>query len=508
LTNQYSDLCSSSTTPPPPGTPSSGTSLCGYWQYTYTSNDHNTAQTDITLQTLQQSLYNVALDLVDKYNQQLLPNTAGDPVDLSVVQDDQLAINHAINVAAQNMMLALGQNAVTLAEQSPKADWLQFPSVFYDWLSKGSLTPPSLNSLILYPGTTSMNKNGNPSHLSYDLNYQTFVSDINQCNFFNAQTIMSSINGSSSAFELQAPDSSIGPVSYMYSVMQDMVSNNNEPLITLAIFGQTLLKLAFDMMMAAVILGGIMVGVSAICASQLSTFAIGMTTALGGFLTSIMLAFGFLIPMGVSLGIYLPLMPVTMYALGALMWFMTVVESMVAGPVIALGLVIPSQSNFGKAEPSILMLFNVFLRPSLMVIGMVLGTKMFDIFSIYFSNVTISAFASIGKTAGFNQWYGLVFIIFWFFFGFSIVAVAQRCFSLIYVLPDKVINWIGGQGGSSRDISEDLQTMQQSLEKGGEALKKEVSGVASGMMQMAKDVGEKGGKDKQGGAGKGKGKGK
>ena len=56
-------------------------------------------------------------------------------------------------------------------------------------------------------------------------------------------------------------------------------------------------------------------------------------------------------------------------------------------------------------------------------------------------------------------------------------------------MPDKVINWIGGSGGSSQSIEEDLGTMKDAANRGGEALKKELSNVASGMLQMSKDLG-------------------
>ena len=60
---------------------------------------------------------------------------------------------------------------------------------------------------------------------------------------------------------------------------------------------------------------------------------------------------------------------------------------------------------------------------------------------------------------------------------------------MIYIIPDKVIVWIGGHAGSTaREIAEDLQTTQGALDKGGENLKKEASGVATGFSNVGEGM--------------------
>jgi conjugal transfer/type IV secretion protein DotA/TraY len=482
----------------------SGANLCGSWSYTYTNNDETTKPL-VALQSLELSLYSAAEQLAQSYivNSKQCANS----LDSCGGPTAQSAINQAIAQAITDVTADYIAGQVSQASSSSTAnDWLNFPLNFYEWIAKsgsGSLSSsvPALNKAIKGGDSDAKtvlvsNVSGAQGGTGNDVEYQNFYKLMDTSSpFFDKTTIKnavaSALGSGKSTFTLKEPSSSRdipGPVSYMYSVMKKMVQPNQEPLLTLAIFGQKLLSIALDLMMSSIIVGGVMVGVSAFCASQLSTFGVGLSTAIGGFIITLMLSFSILIPMGVMLGIYLPLMPVTIYAMGVLTWFMMVIESMAAGPIIALGLVAPGQDNLGKAQPSILMLFNIFLRPSLMILGMVFGAKMFDIFSLYFSQVMINGFAAIGEQAGFNAWYGLIFIIFWFFYGFSIVAVAQRCYSLIYILPDKVINWIGGSGGSSQSIEEDLGTMKDAANRGGEALKKELSNVASGMIQMSKDM--------------------
>ncbi|NBV27767.1 hypothetical protein EBR43_00800 [bacterium] len=502
-----SGVCNYNSTPEPLNAATDntggGSNICGYWEYKYSPNDKNTQQTKLTLQAFEANLYNQASVLVDKYiaGDQGLPQyspTSTSTVDQSKLKDVQLGIENAIATAVRDMTPPV---MTTVSNAGPR-DWLLFPIYFYDWINKGSSSPP--NNF----GTPSYYKEGTTKTL--DKQYTKFQSNIgsNGADFFNSTKINNALIPETSAFTLQelSPDNNNGPASKMYHyITNDFFKEGGDPLISLAKFGQDLLKLSFGVMLSSMIIGGTVMGLSAICSSISSSYAIGTGVAAVGFIVSFIMVFGIMMPLGVSLGIYLPLLPVTMYSLGALMWFMTVVESMIAGPVIALGLVMPSQDSMGKAQPSILMMFNLFLRPSLMVLGMVFGAKLFDIFAIYFTNVMINGFGAVSNMAGFNEWYGLIFVLFFFFYGYSIVAVAQRCYSMIYILPDRVISWIGGQAGGFSEVGQDLQVMQQGLTKGAEEAKKGMSSVTSGAMEASKGF-AKAAKEKEEKAAKGKAK--
>ena len=83
---------------------------------------------------------------------------------------------------------------------------------------------------------------------------------------------------------------------------------------------------------------------------------------------STMLAIGFLT------AYYIPFLPYTIFTFGSIAWLMAVVEAMVAAPIVALGVTHPEgEGPFGKAEQAIMILMNVFLRPSLMIIGYIAG---------------------------------------------------------------------------------------------------------------------------------------
>ena len=460
------------------------TNLCGSWQYYYPSNDPNPSGTMSTLDTLTLNLRSAADSLTQSW---YIDGTTSNPSmsTASSVQAERDIVQQSVLSGVSSM---LSNNTADTSEDSSEfiADWMNFPMDFYGWIDRGSASPPSMGSTTIIRGLA-MDDVGMSSGSETYKALKTKQKDV--YNLFDETQISQASGGSSTVMKLQAPSMSGGPVGYMYSTLKSMVQGDSEPLISLAIFGQSMLKLAITMLLTSIILGGVMVVVSAICASVQNGFAMGMTSAFMGFITSLLMAFGFLIPMGVALGIYLPLIPGMTYCSGVIIWYMMVIETMVAGPIVALGMTSPGQETLGKSQGAILMLLNVFLRPSLMVMGMVFGAKMFDLFAIYFSNVMIQGFDFIGRKAGFDAWYGVVFFVFWFFYAFSIIGIAQRCYALIYILPDKVIVWISGQAGSSgQDIQQDLNTMKSAADKGGEAMKQEMSNVSSGLGKLSESV--------------------
>lgn len=83
---------------------------------------------------------------------------------------------------------------------------------------------------------------------------------------------------------------------------------------------------------------------------------------------SIMFAIGFLD------AYYVPFLPYMMFTFGVVAWFLAVIEAMVAGPIVGLGITHPEGHDaFGKAEASFTILMNVFLRPALMILGYIAG---------------------------------------------------------------------------------------------------------------------------------------
>jgi defect-in-organelle-trafficking protein DotA len=80
--------------------------------------------------------------------------------------------------------------------------------------------------------------------------------------------------------------------------------------------------------------------------------------------------FGIMVSIGFITAYYAPFLPFMIFIFGVLGWLMAVIEAMVAAPIVALGISSPEGDQaLGKAEHAIMILTNVFLRPSMMIIG-------------------------------------------------------------------------------------------------------------------------------------------
>lgn len=163
---------------------------------------------------------------------------------------------------------------------------------------------------------------------------------------------------------------------------------------------------------------------------------------------------------GVTLAIYLPLVPFIIYTFTVIGWMIAVVEAMVAAPLIALGLTTPSEDELSHAGHAMVLLLNLALRPSLIVIGYVVAMKLFDV-GIQIMNFgfrgTVEATLS-GMTIFSTVALVVLYVVF-------ILTLAEKCFSAIYTIPDKVITWIGGQAESS-EAADAVRSAKQGTDKG------------------------------------------
>lgn len=207
-----------------------------------------------------------------------------------------------------------------------------------------------------------------------------------------------------------------------------------------------------------------------------------------GFLSPfLMLAMSALFSIGAILGIYLPLIPYTIYLMGAIGWLMATIEAMVAGPIIALGILSPSGQHelLGKAEPAAMIIFNLILRPALMVFGMMasmlVAVVVVTLINQSFAKVAFNIIRAPGLVEG---------IFFMMAYTSLLVMALNKVFSLIHVIPEKVLTYIGGQAISYGE-SEGLQGMKQQMEGGASGIgsgAKEAGGAPAGAVtKLAQD---------------------
>ena len=166
----------------------------------------------------------------------------------------------------------------------------------------------------------------------------------------------------------------------------------------------------------------------------------------------------FLAWLGVMLGIafitayYVPFLPYMIFTFGAIAWLITVIEAMVAAPIVALGIVHPEGHDaLGKSEQGLMILLNVFLRPPMMIIGYITAIALSYV-SVWIMNAGFQHV--LDYLQGPEMWGNSPMPwakIFGYFFSSLLyismyLTIVQKSFTLIYVLPDKVLRWIGGHG--------------------------------------------------------------
>jgi defect in organelle trafficking protein DotA len=240
------------------------------------------------------------------------------------------------------------------------------------------------------------------------------------------------------------------------SSFADNLNNKNmDPIFALASLGNGLVKMVETIwisIIGAAFTGGIVSAVAsiffpgpAIIANMLVMLVVSLVMPL---VTVWMLAN---LILGSMLSYYVPLIPFFLFAFGSITWFAVVLEAILAAPLVALGITHPEGHDFlGKAEQSVMLLASVFLRPMLMVFGFIFG--------IILSYVAISVFNRGFSIASqyLTEYNGDIFSIVYqlammAIYTAAILAIVNRCFAMIYEVPNKVLRWIGGPQESGHE---------------------------------------------------------
>ncbi len=251
------------------------------------------------------------------------------------------------------------------------------------------------------------------------------------------------------------------------------LENQDDPLISQAIFGMKIMGLA-ESCWTEIILSAL--GSNFIANAIANAGNAAMFTLIIGILPAILIFVGIMWTTGATLAIYTPMIPYIMFAITALSWIILVVEAIVAAPIVALGLITPAQDELGKIVPALGIIANIFLRPMLMIIGLIMGAKIYKAI-INMVNLGFEfSFSSLQAQTGTTIFAWLAMLI--LYVGF-IMTLANKCYALIYQLPDKVLRWIG-VSGEPTDVSS-VKEIQQGFEQQG----KQAIGLMEGPATLA-----------------------
>lgn len=264
-----------------------------------------------------------------------------------------------------------------------------------------------------------------------------------------------------------------GSIVELTDSFQTTVTNTGDvnPLLLLQIFGSLMLRLAeviFGLAILIVLAVGLGAGINVLVIGTgvldpLSAWAPMMTIFI---VPAFWAGVGLLVTIGALISIYTPLLPYIYFTFGALFWIVSTVEAMVAGPLVALGIINPKGDSelLGKAEPALGLLFNIFLRPSLMIFGL-MAAMLLAVVGVMMVNATFKYVILITDKDPLTLIFMLVAYV------SIILAVLNKCFAVINLIPQQVMRWISIQG-------EAVETPLQELKGQMDA----ASGQASGAM--------------------------
>lgn len=168
---------------------------------------------------------------------------------------------------------------------------------------------------------------------------------------------------------------------------------------------------------------------------------------------------------GLTMAYYIPMVPFIVFTFAVMGWFVVVIESMIAAPLVALGLThVEGHDMWGRSEEAMWLLLNVFLRPILMIFGLVSGMILSRIGLVLLNmgfGQLMSEFSKI------NDMYVSVgrFMI---YIALAIMIV-NASYSLIHKVPDRVMRWLRSGGDQmSEYVNQATQGAQRGVQESGQ----------------------------------------
>ncbi|OAJ35397.1 DotA/TraY family protein [Piscirickettsia salmonis] len=169
----------------------------------------------------------------------------------------------------------------------------------------------------------------------------------------------------------------------------------------------------------------------------------------------------------IAFSVMMPLIPYFLFWAGTIVWVLSILEGLVAAPAVCLAVLFPGGHEImGHGLPAIKIALNVIFRPVLMVIGITCAVALTYVLITYSAQgfhlvapLILSNFSSSSMVSGIISCF-LIFV----YSSFMMMAFG-KCFSVIYLIPDKVLEWIGAQVGSQRAGADEVQQLQGKAEQ-------------------------------------------
>ncbi len=427
----------------------------------------------------------------------------------------------AINAYLTALTNSLGNQANTTGGWQSDAvsqGWMFAGAYYYKMANNNSTTQSTLPSWNFIPNDPSNASGSGNSMTNYRNNYQaakTLISTITNQPAAGAapDTTANTFASLSSNPSLSQVGSLTGQAGAgILDAFRNMLTNYGatqevgtnffavSPLISLHAFGESLLILA-DVLLTLVLtitIALLMLGWAPFfmgngAVTPLTTLGLGMMMIV---LPPAFTIIGSLYAFGGLIAVYTPLIPYIIFIMGAVGWMMAVIEAMVAMPFVALGMMSPSGEHeiLGRSHHALSHIFNLILRPSLMVFGLIVSMFLAGA-GVTLVNMTFAGVMSSIGGAGSSGNVGLPeLIMFIAAYVTLILTVLNKCFTIIYIIPQQVLTWIGFQAVAYGE-GDALQGIKQAVEGAGSQFAQAAGSAAMTATKGKHAVVEKGEKE-------------
>lgn len=180
-------------------------------------------------------------------------------------------------------------------------------------------------------------------------------------------------------------------------------------------------------------------------ANKLSGIPRGITAALDALLSMVIAVVMGLVTLGIMLAVIIPMTPFMIWIMGIAGLLVLIIEALIASVLWVVMLMHPSGEGVTSdySRQGLMILLMLFVRPTLMLMGMVAGIFLVDPMVDFVNDMFYFVFQSTQQ----DTMTGL-FIIFGIcsVYATLVLAIVRKSFALIHIVPDRVLRWIGGGG--------------------------------------------------------------
>jgi len=228
-----------------------------------------------------------------------------------------------------------------------------------------------------------------------------------------------------------------------HSARSGFLDGSRSPIVVAQEYGTSMIHYAYIMLGSLVAIAVLTGGVP--FAGGILAAVMTVIMPIVGILTVGLLFFG------VVLSVYIPMVPFITWTGGVVTWLVMVLEAMIIAPIWAISFLSPEGEGFTgqKAEQGWLLILSLFLRPTLMVFGLFSAMAVSFVLFAYLN----AAFEAVFINSQSGTTYGLMSSLgYWVIYAIVCTATLSTIYSLIHIVPDKVLRWIGGGQESLGDM--------------------------------------------------------